>query len=671
MSFLFVAGFDFGTSYSKVVIQDQRSSLKKVIIFDNEHGALFPSFLRIGEGWISGPEGNYEGLVVPYPKLVAADAASRESIFRSITSENYAEAKEYLGISDAKIFAKALLIRYFLSVIQGIHHFLKNDDEWHSFDPAVDPLVIQIAVPTGLLQRKDQEVETLMVESLMAATLLNDNSDHYKDYSNTVELIGAIESLNSLPAGQRTKLGQRCIAYPEVAAGVQPILQSKAVRDAKFVTLDVGAGTIDLNVFHRWTRSGKKTLDYWACQVKPLGFARLPVAGRRSNRGEHEISVNAIPQKSLMKKVHSAVLALMKEAFVYQPFESAGDGPSPWTGETLAYIWGGGSEYSPYQETLRAALSTFDIGVHDINRLPKPSTDLEIPPGIQFGRLAIAFGLSYYYPNLKKIRLPSALKSYAETYGIGLTEANPARPRQDQQLFEGEECSCCGMNPACPNCFGSGTIRKSQKPVANLEVLRKTAEKRKAIRKNSPRKTAQKKMPKTQKTSSKGTKNSSSSGEKNLSAPKSLKGYSEEQLLLLGMLDDFRALPKTIPFARRIRALNMIRSKYFPIKGAKDLRVIKTVDDFLSQQVGQQGNLVICSGSAKKFYSGCDVMARVTNQQDYEVRVLHKKPEQLLEALNNLDAPAFQQLRCQIMKDRTNGSFILRSIPPRQIPTPA
>lgn len=458
MNYLIVAGFDFGTSYSKVVLQDQLTKEQKVVTFGDDVGALFPSCAYVGDGWISGPEVYYEGgELVSYPKLLAADAATGASDFHFITDSVSAEVMEKVGAADPEHFAKMVLARYFLSVLSAIHEFIRNDPDWADFDPDSDhPLVVQMAVPTGLMSDADKVVDSLMRESLIAATYMFESSGyHVEPWSYTADLDNAFTDAMACSLETRRKLAETCITYPEVAAGVQPILQARNVSDGKYITLDVGAGTVDLNAFHRFTRNSEHaTIDYWACQVDPLGASRLETSASRAGRGEHELAVNPVPKAELMRKLEASIRGLMKKAFTFQPLHTAGNGPSPWRGETFAYIWGGGSKNRAYEECLLGVLSEYDIGIHTISRLPRPEGDLKIPRGVDFGRLAIAFGLSYYHANLKQIRLPHELDSYSDLYGMetlsgGLSTA-PSRGWENV-------CSCGGQ-PSCYRCLGTGFI---------------------------------------------------------------------------------------------------------------------------------------------------------------------------------------------------------------------
>jgi molecular chaperone DnaK (HSP70) len=77
MRHLFVAGFDFGTSYSKVVLRDQLTNVAKAVTFgSDQRSGLLPSFVRVGNRVFYGPECTGGVLIISYPKLIATDAAS-------------------------------------------------------------------------------------------------------------------------------------------------------------------------------------------------------------------------------------------------------------------------------------------------------------------------------------------------------------------------------------------------------------------------------------------------------------------------------------------------------------------------------------------------------------------------------------------------------------------
>jgi hypothetical protein len=451
MNYFFVAGFDFGTSYSKVVIQEQLTKIQKVVIFDQEHCALFPSYVKVNKGRISGPNDDAKGTIVSYPKLLAADAVVKSPVFQSVASLDANELMSLVAAKDKHQFAELVLIRYFLSVIQGIHSFIQRSRDWSNFDTSTDPLVIQIAVPTGLMDKADRKVESLMRNCLCAATNYHDLHPGGGSSSTVKQLNEALDLWNGMNKEEQSPLLDRCVTYPEVAAGVQPILQSRNVREGKYITLDVGAGTIDLNVFHKWTRfDNDRPLDYWACEVKPLGFSRLEKTSTHAKTQIHEISVNTIPESMLKKQLETAIRSIISQAFEFEPSLSA------WDRETFAYMWGGGSEHPAYGECFLEVMEKFNIGIHMINRLPVPNNDLTLPKGLNFGRIAIAYGLSYYHVNLRSIRLPSSIEKFSKRYGHKNSHQSAKVISPPNSSYK--DCSCRG-NPSCFKCGGAGHIK--------------------------------------------------------------------------------------------------------------------------------------------------------------------------------------------------------------------
>jgi len=453
MNFFFVAGFDFGTSYSKVVIRDQLSGVAKAVTFGPSYGGLFPSFVRMENNGVFGPETPANGTLVSYPKLLAADAATGKNTFNSLRTGQLQSLESIVTHDEFKNFAMRILTRYFLSVLDSIHQFILNDPEWKVFDVTEDPLVVQLAVPSGMMSHHENKVEKMMQEALAAATLLRDNSRTNTRSSSTTELSTGLSQLQALNENDRKTLDGRCITYPEVAAGVQTILRSRNTPDGKYITLDVGAGTIDLNAFQRRSQTEKNDignvgLNYWACQVKPLGFARIKLPLDRSRQSDHETVVNPLPEEEVMRGMNEAISKLMDTAFRYQPYESDGDGPSPWYNESYAYIWGGGSEYSSYSDRFLSSLEDLNIGIHMINKLETPLEDFNTPGGIPFGRLAVAYGLSFHQTNLETVRLPNELQTYKAIYGS--TRSSISNSYRD--------CPCKG-NPSCYRCHGSGILK--------------------------------------------------------------------------------------------------------------------------------------------------------------------------------------------------------------------
>jgi hypothetical protein len=79
------------------------------------------------------------------------------------------------------------------------------------------------------------------------------------------------------------------------------------------------------------------------------------------------------------------------------------------------FIFGGGSHHRGYRHNFSAGLR--HAGIHEPNVHDLPSAqDLNRPRDVEFGRFAVAYGLSFFRPSLDQVRLPSELTPFRELY---------------------------------------------------------------------------------------------------------------------------------------------------------------------------------------------------------------------------------------------------------------
>jgi len=310
MKHLFVAGFDFGTSYSKVVLRDQLTGETKVVTFGPECVGLLPSHLVVHNDNLYGPLDGVVGDIISYPKLIAADIAEGGDRFKTIYSGRFKGFQERVGINNPKDAADVMLIRYFFTIIRGIRDFIGRDRDWSDSDAKLDPLMVQLAVPSGLMAERDGPLEEMMVKALRAAHYL---AHQQSDAPVLADLLRVKGELKGMSRQALEVLDKCCVIYPEVAAGVQAILRSRGTPNGKYITMDVGAGTVDLNAFYRHS-SG---LDYWSCEVVPLGFARLKIDDPILPGDNNDATFDPLSESVLMSELRQAVSALMKQAFRY------------------------------------------------------------------------------------------------------------------------------------------------------------------------------------------------------------------------------------------------------------------------------------------------------------------------------------------------------------------
>ena len=437
MNHFFVAGFDFGTSYSKVVLRDQLTKLGKAVTFGRDGEGLFPSFVWCDGKTIGSPVGETFGERVPYLKLLAADSAMGRQDYKAL----------YNTALKVTPPANLMLTGFFAAVISGILEFIANDSEWNDFVFGQDVLVIQLAVPTGMMERRDNNLEQLMKGALKTACFLVEKRGVSSEHLTLETIRAAWDRANSSP--QTSRLDQLCGIYPEVAAGVQTVLRSRSLQDGKYITMDVGAGTVDLNVFSyfRAIAGAPRKLNYWSCQVEPLGCSRLP--SLHEDAGSHERTSGTLTSPQVQSGIGKAINKLMSKAFQYQPRQIVGNGGDPWSRTTQCYVFGGGARNQLYIDELWNRLQDLKIGISALYWLPQPSEGFELPDDVdQFGRFAVAYGLSFHAANLEEVRLPSELQTFREAYPDAWKPSKPARYTP---------CTCYS-NPDCIRCGGTGFL---------------------------------------------------------------------------------------------------------------------------------------------------------------------------------------------------------------------
>jgi hypothetical protein len=210
-------------------------------------------------------------------------------------------------------------------------------------------------------------------------------------------------ALDMSPENLKQDYEFQCVVYPETAAAVQAYFRSPSANTGLFITMDVGAGTVDINAFRR--RERIRDCDYYASRVCPLGaenFARrLHIHG---TTGENAV----------LAQLAENVDATYRLALLQQPNHGHEPGTRTWDQATL-FIFGGGSNIAAYPRVFRKSLE--HAGFYAPTILPLPGApDLDHPPAVDFGRFAVAYGMSFFKPNLDIVHLPHELKPFDDIY---------------------------------------------------------------------------------------------------------------------------------------------------------------------------------------------------------------------------------------------------------------
>jgi hypothetical protein len=444
-----VAGFDFGTSYTKVVLREQNTEHAVVVRFNGYADGLLPSLVGFDGTSLLPPSGKNTCYQIPYLKMLAAHVAAGTAL--SDAPVRLSQATLARAGANGRGFIRELLAFYFAHVIAGVRHFISTASSWRDFNFTTgnteDHLIFQMAVPTGLLA-SDGRAEQFFREALVLGHELSGYADPMLTKSIPAstwsEYVKRVDRLSS--DTMRNRYQWQCLIYPEVAAAVQTIFRSRNARDGLYITMDVGAGTVDMNAFLRNTGQHlaahadtphNHLLDYYAASIEPLGVHNLD---------DPYQAVKLTSADDLCKNVKQAIWALYLRSLQFQPNHGTQEGHRVFDRATLL-LFGGGALHWVYPQAFRQGLQEGGIYDPQIARLPTPD-HLDYPTETDVGRFFVAYGMSFPRFNLDEVRLPHELRTFNELF-----PSEPENPATQAEAPDGM-CRASGCtHKAIPNEF--------------------------------------------------------------------------------------------------------------------------------------------------------------------------------------------------------------------------
>jgi len=415
--YVVVAGIDFGTSFTKVVLRDNNTPGSKAVVvpFPQRPDGLLPSLVGIQGDKLMAPTFPEGVDYVPYLKMLAAHIAGGEN-FGDAPIRTPVALKALLRSRTDLELARDLLALYFAHVIAATEDFIRNDSPWRDFDfspkSSDDFLIFQLGVPTGLLA-DGGKTERLFREAFIAGYELRREVDVKMAIARPHSMWskGVDKALNGDKGDLDKRFEWQCLLYPEVAAAVQTVFRSPNARDGLYITMDVGAGTVDLNAFRRFSghpgdRRTKRIaqLDYYSAIVCPLGVQNL-----KDPHGAVELR----SKEQIRQELRQSLRTLYGRAIRYQP-NNRDLRRRTWDDATF-FIFGGGARYSGYRNNFIAGLEEAGINHPQAHNLPE-ANDISCPRRVEFGRFAVAYGLSFFRPSLNTVSLPHELEPFAKLY---------------------------------------------------------------------------------------------------------------------------------------------------------------------------------------------------------------------------------------------------------------
>ena len=436
---LLIAGLDYGTSFTKLVLRDNNNHGQhaQAVTSPDFKDGLFPSLIGLRNGCLFFPPTPPDAADILYLKMLAGEISSGEtqkSLMIRIDCSDQDSAqlkqnkvKQELGqlIADAggdAAFVRTLMAFYFAHTMLVVEDFIASESHWRDFDFSAvehdDYLIYQLAVPSGLMSW-ELSAETLFREALITGYRLRGMPILKREGGTPFHHWHAmVAEQMTTKSGWKEEFQWQCLIYPETAGAVQAYFRSPNASEGLFITMDVGAGTVDLNAFRR--QRNISDCSYYATIVSPLGVANL----------KKPVTKNAPSGKGqVVKELRQRLSDLFFLAKQYQKNHGAQRGQKVWDQATF-FILGGGAHIDDYSINFANGLRS--AGVYAVNGTDAPNilripevANLDRPRGIEFGRFAVAYGLSFFKPNLDRVKLPHELEKFDELYPPDNNEPPP------------------------------------------------------------------------------------------------------------------------------------------------------------------------------------------------------------------------------------------------------
>jgi hypothetical protein len=267
----------------------------------------------------------------------------------------------------------------------------------------------------------------------------------------------------------------RVFVIPESVAQVACYVSSLEAKEGLHGVIDIGAGTTDIGIFNLRKSAEEGSLCYWYSAANiPLGSGLVerrvadhllsgwseesPPLARMSLIdslfGEPSLEISKIVAASL-EAIERATRPVWVKAYNKYKLQSS------WHGIPV-FLVGGGSRIRGSQRIFSTSWAPRQIEAHAIRGLPTPR-QIDLQSGVDFGRLGVAYGLSYAKPELAEFRLPMDSPNQ--------TPATRRRPLSlpgrweavvDVGIDEPHSCRCGGTNEECTKCAGTGWIEPSK-----------------------------------------------------------------------------------------------------------------------------------------------------------------------------------------------------------------
>lgn len=412
-----VIGFDFGTSSSKVVIQDVNRRKAYAIPFAelacSGNTYLMPTRIYVDtDGHLSLSKGLYEHTDLKMQLIEPAEQPVFQGPDLDVSARELAAAYIALVLQYAR--------EWFLAHTRII--YAKTRIHWHinlgvpsrNYDDTLKRerfrVVVMAAWPISLLNNINiVKVKSIIQEAGERLATPNSDSDTgflwlHPDFVNT---------------------------HPEVITEVAGYVFSPLRNSGLHLLVDIGATTLDLATFRIYQEDGENQYPLLETEVKQLGT--LALHNRRVQTVKQNLE-SVLRKKNTVDPLEplpepdfyevTSTLEAIRESdnrfydecskligeVIRKTFLNRDPNSSHWKKGLPVFICGGGSHIDGYRDMVDARAKTIaqrtDIQMFDIKEIPKPDAHVFEAPELSasaYNRLAVAYGLSFDAERIGKV----------------------------------------------------------------------------------------------------------------------------------------------------------------------------------------------------------------------------------------------------------------------------
>ncbi len=450
-------GLDYGTKNVKVAFRDGEEDDNSVIL------ELNPSAHGINKYMIS-PVSLVKGDRIIYRKHDACWSPSWKHALSYYYGETFAkddaEIRSWLDncIKQNKAFSKRSteeLVLFFTSIhLAFILETAGNAIRGYYRERGIEEnLAFRVFMCAPVAALDQQLSQSVFMDCLTLADEMHGVLDFSSGDISVQDAFDAYDQVSSLGILLEKRTERRSRVVPEVLAEIASFAQSKAAQEGIYALVDVGAGTLDLNVFRvvNFIKDEDVRTPVFAASCHPNGVKHLESVLAEALGYDLEISeaqfekqkslrqfpdINALTQAdkktnqtelySRLKKAHGEYcddVAQRTRLTWVEAWKKKGLERKEWTTLTM-FLCGGGANIQNLQKHLEAGMPELIIQSIRHGVLPCPSENEFVrPPEFpeeDFHRVAVAYGLTFG-SNLDPYIAPSEIAKVRlcrETYDI-------------------------------------------------------------------------------------------------------------------------------------------------------------------------------------------------------------------------------------------------------------